>query len=91
MLYFAHSHVHVPDYMSPFNCNKSARGFFGAAVEELDSLIGSVMQYVESLHIDQDTLVFFTSDNGPWMTQRLAGGSAALFRGAKQNTFEGVP
>merc|ERR1711971_535727 len=43
VLYFAHSHVHVPDFMSPINCNNSARGFFGAAVEELDALIGSVM------------------------------------------------
>ena len=90
VLYFPHSHVHVPDYMSPINCNASARGFFGAAVEELDQLIGDVMQFVKSQNIDDNTLVFFTSDNGPWMTQRLAGGSAALFRGAKENTWEGI-
>ena len=90
-MYFPHSHVHVPDYMSPINCNSSSRGFFGAAVEELDQLIGDVMQFVKSKNIDDNTLVFFTSDNGPWMTQRLAGGSAALFRGAKENTWEGMP
>ena len=90
VLYFPHSHVHVPVYMSPINCNSSARGFFGAAVEELDQLIGDVMQYVKAKNIADNTLVFFTSDNGPWMTQRLAGGSAALFRGAKENTWEGL-
>lgn len=75
--------------MSPSNCNQSARGFFGAAVEELDQLIGDVMHFVESKDIAKDTLVFFTSDNGPWMQMKLAGGSAALFRGAKENTWEG--
>ena len=90
VLYFPHSHVHVPDFMSPMYCNSSIRGFYGAAVEELDELIGDIMQFIKSQNIDDNTLVFFTSDNGPWMTQKLAGGSAALFRGAKQTTWEGI-
>ena len=45
------------------------------------------MQFVTDIGALDDTLIFFTSDNGPWMTQRLAGGSAALFRGAKENTW----
>jgi arylsulfatase A len=48
VLYFPLSHIHVPDYMSNENCDTSARGFFGSAMQEMDQLIGDVMQLLVS-------------------------------------------
>ena len=89
VLYMAHNHVHIPDYSSPEYCNKSIRGFFGNTLSEVDQQIGDIMQHVEDLGIVNNTLVFFTSDNGPWLQMKLAGGSAGLFRDGKFTTWEG--
>eukprot|EP01084_Bolivina_argentea_P092225 165947_1 len=89
LLYFPLSHVHVPDYSSIEYCNTSIRGFFGAAMTEMDDLIGQVMKSLTTLGVENNTLTFFTSDNGPWLTQRIAGGSAGLFRNGKETTWEG--
>lgn len=89
LLYLAFSHVHIPDFVAPSFCNASARGRFGDAMEELDSHIGEVMSVVKDSGVDNDTLVFFTSDNGPWLIQLLAGGSAGHFFEGKQTNWEG--
>ena len=60
LLYIPFSHVHVPDYLSIEYCNKSIRGFYGGAVEEMDNLIGNIMQYIKTIGVDNNTLVFFT-------------------------------
>ena len=87
LLYFPLSHVHVPDYMSQSYCNSSIRGFFGDALTELDNLVGGVLKSLTEYGVANNTLTFFTSDNGPWLTQKLAGGSAGLFRNGKQTTW----
>lgn len=83
-LYYAFSHVHVPDFASPQFCNTSRRGRYGDAVAEMDWSIGQVMAAVPT-----DTLTFFTSDNGPWLIEDLSGGSAGLFFEGKSTTWEG--
>jgi arylsulfatase A len=67
LVYLAWSHVHVPDFVNPSFCNSSARGRFGDAMEEMDNHIGSVMQVLKDADVEDNTLVFFTSDNGPWL------------------------
>jgi len=89
VLYFACNHVHVPDYASKNFCNSSKRGRFGDAMNEMDNSIGTLMKGIKAAGVDEETIVFFTSDNGPWLTKNKNGGSAGpLFEG-KTTTWEG--
>jgi arylsulfatase A len=58
-------------------------------VEELDWSVGQVLATLRREGLDKNTLVFFTSDNGPWLIQGEAGGSAGLLRDGKGSTWEG--
>lgn len=88
-LYFAHTFPHVPLHASARYKGTSPRGLYGDVVEELDWSVGHVLQTLRELGLAQNTLVFFTSDNGPWLTQRQNGGSAGLLRDGKGSTWEG--
>jgi arylsulfatase A-like enzyme len=88
-LYFAHTYPHVPLFASKAFKGTSPRGLYGDVVEELDWSVGQVMETLRQENLAEKTLVFFTSDNGPWLNKRLAGGSAGpLFEG-KGSTWEG--
>jgi len=80
---------HIPLYASPDFKGKSARGLYGDVIEEIDWSIGQILKTLESLGIDDNTLVVFTSDNGPWNLKDGKGGSAAPLRGYKFQTYEG--
>jgi arylsulfatase A-like enzyme len=58
-------------------------------VEEIDWSVGQIIQHLKSLDLTENTLVIFTSDNGPWLVMDDAGGSAGILREGKQYTFEG--
>lgn len=88
-LYFAHTYPHVPLFASPKFENHSARGLYGDVVEELDWSVGQVLGELRKQGLERNTLVFFTSDNGPWLTKNLAGGSAGPLRDGKGSTWEG--
>jgi arylsulfatase A-like enzyme len=90
-LYLAYHMPHVPLGVSETFRGKSKRGLYGDAVEELDSAIGDVFAELKTLGLDDNTLVFFTSDNGPWTDKQIGdhGGSPLPFRGAKMTTWEG--
>jgi arylsulfatase A-like enzyme len=88
-LYLAHNAPHVPLYPAAGFAGKSARGTFGDVVEELDASTGELLAALERRGLDRDTLVIFTSDNGPWLAMREWGGSAGGLRGGKTGTFEG--
>lgn len=88
-LYLAHSMPHMPLFRSKDFENKSMRGLYGDVVEELDANVGRVLETLRRLKLDRNTLVVFTSDNGPWATFEEQGGSAGLLRGAKGGTYEG--
>jgi arylsulfatase A-like enzyme len=88
-LYFAHTFPHVPLFASDNFKGRSRRGLYGDAVEELDWSVGQVLQTLRDEKLDRNTLVFFTSDNGPWLTFRHQGGSAGLLRDGKGSTWEG--
>jgi arylsulfatase A-like enzyme len=88
-LYFAQSFPHVPLFASPEFRGKSARGLYGDVVEELDWSVGQVLATLRSEGLAENTLVVFTSDNGPWLTQFEQGGSAGLLREGKGCTFDG--
>jgi arylsulfatase A len=88
-LYFAHTFPHVPLFASPAFHGKSPRGIYGDAVEELDWSVGEVVEALRDAGVARNTFVFFTSDNGPWLTQGLQGGSAGVLRDGKASTWEG--
>ena len=88
-LYLAHNMPHVPIYASPEFEGKSAGGLYGDVIEEIDWSVGKILQRLDELQIADNTLVIFTSDNGPWLIMGDEGGSAGPLREGKQFTFEG--
>ncbi|MCX6326529.1 MAG: sulfatase-like hydrolase/transferase, partial [Bacteroidia bacterium] len=69
--------------------NKSLRGVYGDVIEELDWSVGKILDKLKETGLEKNTLVVFTSDNGPWLMFKEQGGSAGLLRGGKGGTFEG--
>jgi arylsulfatase A len=88
-LYLAHHNPHTPLESSEDFRGKSKRGAYGDAVAELDWSVGQVLDELRKLKLDKRTLVIFTSDNGPWLSQGERGGSATPLRGGKGTTYEG--
>jgi len=96
-LYMAFSHVHVADHVqSSYQwcgqqfSNASLRGAYGDTVMEMDWVVGQILNTLRQLQLDQNTVVFFTSDNGPWLCEEKYGGSAGLFREGKFSTWKVV-
>lgn len=83
-LYFAHKNVHTPLFPSPEVAGRSPAGAYGDSVEELDASVGEIVRALADRGLTENTLVFFTSDNGPW---RL--GSPGPLRGRKGQSMEG--
>lgn len=88
-LYLPHSFPHVPLFASEDFLGKSKRGLYGDVVEELDWSVGRILAAVDSLQLAENTLILFTSDNGPWLVMKNDGGSAGLLREGKGCTWEG--
>ena len=88
-LYLAHSMPHVPLFVSERFKGKSEAGLYGDVVMELDWSVGQVLQTLQQLGIDDNTLVIFTSDNGPWLSYGNHAGTAGLLREGKGTTWEG--
>ncbi len=88
-LYFPHTAVHTPLHPGPNFKGKSANGRYGDWVEEVDWSVGRVLDTLKALQLDAKTLVLFTSDNGPWLSQGTNGGTAGPLRGGKSSTWEG--
>ena len=88
-LYLANSMPHTPLHASPEFVGKSKRGLYGDVVEEIDYNTGRILDKLKELGIDKNTIVIFSSDNGPWLPKGKDSGSALpLFEG-KFTSFEG--
>ncbi|HVR30376.1 MAG TPA: sulfatase-like hydrolase/transferase, partial [Thermoanaerobaculia bacterium] len=88
-LYFPHPMPHVPLFASPEYAGRSPRGVYGDVVEEIDGSVGRIVEALRAQGLAQRTLVFFTSDNGPWLLMGERGGSAGPLREGKGSTWEG--
>jgi len=88
-LYLPHTMPHVPLSASEKFAGKSKRGPYGDAIEEIDWSTGEILKTLKELGLDKDTLVVFTSDNGPWTSKGKDGGSAAPWVGGKFKPTEG--
>ncbi len=88
-LYLAHNLPHIPLFAHPDYVGSSKRGIYGDVLQEIDWSVGQVIQTIKDLDLDQNTIVLFTSDNGPWLSFRTHGGSAGPLRAGKGTNFEG--
>ena len=97
-LYIAHTMAHVVlGVTEPFR-GRSERGLYGDVIEELDASTGEILDLLRELELDQNSIVVYTSDNGPWSNHSHPrytaaitehAGSAGPLRGAKGTTWEG--
>lgn len=83
-LYLPHAMPHKPLACSEAFYKKSGAGLYGDVLAELDWSIGQVLTKLNDLKLAENTLVIFTSDNGPWY-----GGSTGGLRGMKGTSWEG--
>ena len=88
-LYLPHTMPHIPLFVSEQFEGRSSRGLYGDVIEEIDASVGRLLDTIRTLGLDEQTLVIFTSDNGPWKLDRGRGGSAEPLRGFKFSTYEG--
>ena len=88
-IYLAHNLPHTPLYASDDFLGKSKRGLYGDVIEEIDHGIGLIMKELKKNNLDKNTIVIFTSDNGPWLPYETHSGSAGLLREGKGTTWEG--
>ncbi len=88
-LYLPHSMVHVPLGVSDKFRGKSRQGLYGDAMMEIDWSVGEILKVLEENGLDRNTLVIFTSDNGPWLNFGNHAGTTGGLREGKGTTWEG--
>ena len=88
-IYLAYNLPHVPLFRSKDFEGRSRRGLYGDVVEEIDWSAGQILDALNTAGLAQNTIVVFTSDNGPWLPYDDHGGSAGLLREGKGSTWEG--
>ena len=88
-LYVPHNMPHVPLFASAKHQGKSKRGLYADVIMEIDWSVGEILEALKKHRIDQETLVIFTSDNGPWLLYGDHAGSAGPLREGKATSFEG--
>ncbi|MES2777347.1 MAG: sulfatase [Bacteroidota bacterium] len=88
-LYLAHNMPHVPLAVSDKFKNKSGAGLYGDVMEEIDWSVGEIMKTLEANGLTKNTIVIFTSDNGPWLTYGDHSGNTSGFREGKGSAWEG--
>ena len=88
-LYVAHAMPHVPLFVSARYKDKTRLGLYGDVIAEIDWSVGQILEALKREKLDDDTLVMFTSDNGPWLSYGNHAGSQGPFREGKGTAFEG--
>lgn len=89
LLYVAHAMPHVPLFCSKEFMNSSQQGRYGDVIQEIDWGVGEIMKALEKNGIADNTLVIYTSDNGPWLSYGNHAGSAGPLREGKGTAWEG--
>lgn len=88
-VYLAHPMPHVPLYVSESFKGKSEQGLYGDVMMEIDWSVGTILDALEESGLTNNTLVIFTSDNGPWINYGNHAGSTGSLREGKGTTFDG--
>jgi arylsulfatase A len=88
-LYVPHAMPHVPLFVSDRHKGKSKAGLYGDVIEEIDWSVGEILAALQKHDLERNTLVIFTSDNGPWLSYGNHAGTAGPLREGKGTSFEG--
>ncbi len=88
-LYVAHPQPHVPLFVSDKFKGKSERGLYGDVIMEIDWSVGEILNALKETGLDENTMVIYTSDNGPWLAYGEHSGSALPLREGKGTAWEG--
>jgi len=88
-LYLAHPLPHVPLFVSDQRNGETKKGLYADVIHEIDWSVGQVMKTLKENHLEENTLVIVTSDNGPWLSYGNHAGSAAGLREGKGTSWEG--
>lgn len=88
-LYLPQPMPHVPLHVSDAFRGRSGHGLYGDVIEELDASVGLILEALSAAGVADDTLLIFTSDNGPWLSYAAHAGSSGGHREGKGTTFEG--
>jgi arylsulfatase A len=88
-LYFAHAMPHVPLFVSEERYQEDPATAYKLTIEHIDASVGRILEALDELGIADNTLIVYTSDNGPWLSKKHHAGSALPLRDGKTTTFEG--
>lgn len=88
-LYVPHSMPHVPLGVSDKFRGKSEQGMYGDVIEEVDWSVGQILAELDSTGLADNTIVIYTTDNGPWLNYGNRAGSAGGLREGKTTSWEG--
>jgi len=88
-IYLANPMPHVPLFVSPEFDGKTGNGLYSDVIAEVDFNTGRVLDALKANGVDENTLVIFTSDNGPWLVKGEHSGSAKPLRAGKGSSYEG--
>ncbi|PSL07645.1 sulfatase family protein [Cecembia rubra] len=88
-LYLAHPMPHVPLFVSDKFKGKSKKGLYGDVIMEIDWSVGQIMETLKKLDLEENTIVIFLSDNGPWISYSEHAGSAYPLREGKGTSWDG--
>tara|TARA_Y100000766_G_scaffold201005_1_gene173199 strand:- start:133 stop:1530 length:1398 start_codon:yes stop_codon:yes gene_type:complete len=88
-LYLAHSMPHVPLFVKDKNKGITKKGLYADIMWEIDWSVGEIIKSLKDNGIDENTLVIFTTDNGPWLSYGNHAGSAKPLREGKGTAWEG--
>jgi arylsulfatase A-like enzyme len=88
-VYIPHAMTHVPLYVSDKFKGSTQRGLYGDVMAEIDWSVGQILETLKKNGLDENTLVMFTSDNGPWLAYGDHGGSSGPLREGKHTAWEG--
>lgn len=88
-VYVPHAMPHVPLFVSDKYAGKTGLGLFGDVIAEVDWSVGQILETLKRLNLDEQTLVIFTSDNGPWLSYGNHAGSALPLREGKGTAWDG--
>ena len=88
-LYLAHPQPHVPLFASSEFKGRSDYGLYTDVIEEIDNSVGLIIKSLKENKLDRNTIVVFTSDNGPWLSYGDHAGSTGVYREGKGTTWEG--
>ena len=88
-LYLPHPQPHVPLFVSDSKRNTQKRGLYGDVIHEIDASVGQILETLKENQLEENTIIIFTSDNGPWLSYGGHSGSSGIYREGKGTNWEG--